>query len=197
MSCELVRDARHVFRVFHANYTSLTSRHCGHHICGKRWDSELFVSLRSITDKFKFFKKQLIIYQEGYTTECIFTNLKYVYIIIIITYLPFHGFQFSDFKQLTNWIVNIKIKRSVCSNNTCSKPTLLWKSSEILLCLSDVKANTSENSFQTVSFYLANSFTLLSQTAAKGKKAEKRDSRCHSTTTFYENVVVGKLVIKC
>ena len=38
--------------------------------------------------------KQLIIYQEGYITECIFTNLKniyiYIYNIIIITYLPFH-----------------------------------------------------------------------------------------------------------
>ena len=31
----------------------------------------------------------------------------------------------------------------------------------------------------------------------QGKTAEKRDNRCNSTTTFYENVVVGKLVIKC
>ena len=79
------------FRIFYANYTSLTSRHCDHYICGQRRDSEVFVSLRCIPDKFKFFKKQLIICQKGYITECIFTNLKNIYvIIIIIIYLPFH-----------------------------------------------------------------------------------------------------------
>ena len=81
LSCVFVREGMHRIFFFHANYTSLTSRHCGHYqICGKRRDMKwAFRSLRSIPDKFKFFMKQLIIYQEGYIRECIFTNLKYIY----------------------------------------------------------------------------------------------------------------------
>ena len=34
--------------------------------------------------------KQLIIYQKGYITECIFTNLIYIYYYYYYYILPFH-----------------------------------------------------------------------------------------------------------
>ena len=39
LSCVLVREGMRCIFFFHANYSSLTSRHGGHYICGKRRDS--------------------------------------------------------------------------------------------------------------------------------------------------------------
>ena len=73
LSCVLVREGMHRIFSLHAIVVIIFVG------SGETWLGELFVSLKSIPDKFKSFMKQLIIYQKGYIAECIFTNLKNIY----------------------------------------------------------------------------------------------------------------------